>query len=165
MIKPLLRFAIAGFMLVAASPGSAAKLFLNGGITISLRKVSTLPPGQLVCTGVCFIGTNADVTVWQDGEVLNNGQRSRISRDEAAQFRRALLPFPPNAIRTGGSTADALSKLCPVQIQWPADDVRPVTCGDYGVAGMHSPVFEGILRAFGVIHLDMHLNQNGYLTL
>jgi len=102
------------------------------------------------------------MTVWQDGEVLYNGQRSGVSKDEAARFRRALLPFPPTAKRAGTSTTDAMSKLCPVQIQWPADGrgARPVTCGDYG-----TPVFEAVLRAFAIVHLHVPLNQRGYWTL
>ena len=148
-------------------PGSAATHSSNGGITILLRTVSTLPPGAIVCLGVCRIGANADVTVWEDGEVLNNGQRFRVSEDEAAQFRRTLIPFLPNATRRDTSTTDALSKLCPVQIKWPADDRRSrrVTCGNYGIAGVHNPLFEAVLRALGFVRVDLHLNQNGYRTL
>lgn len=141
--------------------GSASSRTGSTGITISLRREPTVSTGTAICAGACFVGTNVVVTVWSDGQISIDGRNPfRVSREDAARFQSTLAPFRRPGSYADASSSHILSKLCPVEIQWPADDagVRPMTCASYSVGEIQDSVFEAVARAFSAIHLD----RNGY---
>ena len=148
-----------GFVLLGGSVcGAAGSHSRTNGITVSLRMQSLVPPDQEVCTGGCRTGSTADVTVWNDGQVLlNRRERFRISKAVAARFRGMLIPFR----RADTDASKVLPNSCPVKIQWPADDrgLGRVTCAYYSVGGIEDPVFTAVSRAFEAIGLDKNGNR------
>ena len=129
----------------ARSPGT--------GITVSLRRVWAVPPDQIVCTGACLRGYDLDVTVWDDGELIVGGQKTRIPKKNAIRFRKALLPFLPIGRGRYADPSATFPHTCPVKIQWPvhAGGRRPVYCSLY----VDDAVFEAVRRALKLIDVDI----------
>jgi len=88
MRKPFRRVAFMGFLGVAGSTSTPTGA--RESITVSRR------PWFAICAGVC---PNYDVTVSADGRVVakrgSGEERYRVSRAEAARFRKKLQPFRP----------------------------------------------------------------------
>lgn len=93
------RLRLVGLALLSVSTMSAARE--EQSITVSQR------PEALVCAGVC---PNNDVTVWADGRVLvvqhhpnepDRFEHFQVTRAEAAQFRRIMLPYQSAADQSG----------------------------------------------------------------
>jgi hypothetical protein len=79
----------------------STKPFAEETVTVSVR------PWFGICTGVC---PNYDVTIWGDGRVfavrygfraLAGIERFRVSRAEAAEFRRIMRPYRPAGNQRG----------------------------------------------------------------
>jgi hypothetical protein len=147
---------IAAFF-VCAWPFDVARAHApNSGITISLLPQSLMPPGAIVCTGVCSRGRVLDVTVWSDGRVNVDGRdQSRISKAIVARFRSILLPFRPVGNFEYADPSVVMPKTCYVKIQWPADHRgRRTACGDYDSRTEPESLFVAAMRALQVINVD-----------
>jgi hypothetical protein len=144
----LLRLTIAGLLLL---PASAESRSLSKGITITLRTPSGTD--TVVCTGFC---PRLDLTVWEDGRILVNGGDRRISKDEAAQFRRILLPFRPTDRLAATDVSTVLPNACTIKVKWRADrsDAQPVRCGTFELWGI-DPLPDAVMQALQSIHVSI----------
>lgn len=154
MASTALKITIVGLLSFGCSlASSAAARGPSRGITISLRRVSTLPPGEIVCLGSCFQGRNLDVTVWADGRVeVDHKPHSPVSKHGLAKFRSILLPFRPVGEHAYTDPSAVLPNTCPVKVQWPADHFgRPRACGFYGSNGVQGPLIGAVTQALQLI--------------
>jgi hypothetical protein len=145
---------MAGLLLLSAAPLNALNARSpDSGVTVSLRRQSTAPADQIVCTGACKRGGDVDVTVWRDGRIVNGGNPARVSKERAARFERILLPFRPAGKDATADPSKASEGLCPVKVQWPTDKNggRPVLCGTY--SGASGSLFLAVMEALQSIHL------------
>jgi hypothetical protein len=120
----------------ASMPDAAYARSPTTGITVSLRPESTMPPGEIVCTGGCLRGTNLDVTVWKDGRMTYDGLPARVSMGQATRFSKILLLFRPVGKDATADPSKLSQVFCPVKVQWPItrQGGRPVICGTYNSA-------------------------------
>jgi hypothetical protein len=148
MLSRLLRLTIAGLLLL---PVSAESRSLSSGITVTLR--TPAGPGMIVCTGFC---PHLDLTVWEDGRILVNGGDRRISKDEAAQFQRILLPFRPAGRLAAMDVSTVLPNSCTIKIKWPADrsGAQSVRCGTFDLRGI-DPLPDAVMQALQSIHVSV----------
>jgi hypothetical protein len=148
------RLTIAGLLLLSGAPLSAVDARSpDNGLTVSLRRESTAPPDQIVCTGACWRGADLDVTVWKDGRIVDGGKPARVSTEEATRFERILLPFRPAEKDATADPSKLSQDFCPVKVQWPTDKSggRPVVCGTYN--GASGSLFPAVMKALQSIHL------------
>jgi hypothetical protein len=153
-ISPRLTFA--GLLLLSASPFSAAcARSPASGVTVSLRPQWTAPRDQVVCTGACLRGADLDVTVWNDGRIVDGGSAGRVSAEDAARFSKILRPFRPVGKDATVDPSKLSQEFCPVKAQWPAGKRagRPVLCGTYN--GARDSLFSAVDEALRSIHIDI----------
>ena len=160
MVSNSSRLATAGWLVLSASPlGPAYARSPTSGTTITLRRQWAGPPSQIVCTGACTRGTNLDVTVWKDGRITFNANRTRVSVEEAAGFSKILLPFRPVGKDATADPSKLSADFCPVKVQWPADGrgSRRVICGTYNEA--RDSLFKAVMEALRTVHLNIATPQ------
>jgi hypothetical protein len=135
---------------ITSTPSAAEE-----SITVSRR------PWYPVCAGLC---PYYDVTVWADGRVFTNRgnyeERFRVSRAEAADFRRKLRPFHPAGdqpdplvcTHDGRPEDDALvMKVTEIEIRWSGTrhPARLAACDN----AVYADLTEAIRQALWSIHL------------
>ena len=141
---------IVGVLSLGISPVSAAAARKpTTGITVSLRDLPTLPPGEIVCLGSCFQGRELEVTVWSDGEVeVDHKPHAPVSKRALAKFRRILLPFRPVGKYAYTDPSTVIPNTCPVKVQWAADHSgRRTACGFYGSNGGEASLIGAVTQA------------------
>jgi hypothetical protein len=100
-----------------------------------------------------------DVTVWKDGRITFNANRTRVSVEEAAGFSKILLPFRPVGKDATADPSKLSADFCPVKVQWPADGrgSRRVICGTYNEA--RDSLFKAVMEALRTVHLNIATPQ------
>ena len=158
MPSTLWKIIIIGWLSLGSSPVSATGARSpSTGTTISLRRVSTIPPGEIVCLGSCFQGRNLEVTVWSDGQVeVDHKPRRPVSKVGLAKFQSILLPFRPLGAHAYTDPSTVLPNTCPVKVQWPSDHFRRRTaCAFYGRNGIEAPLIGAVTQALQLIDLSL----------